>query len=98
MTDIVIEQSDDYDDDTLVTTVESAYRKFGKGYTTYNVAVYDVDEAALEGYEKDLEAIRGLSKSKAAAVAEDGVMTRVATAVIVLDDATGEVLSISIGP
>ena len=97
MTDVVIDQSNEYDDDTLVTTVESAYRKFGKGYTTYNVAIYAVDNAALAGYDKDLETIRGLSKSKAAAVAEDGIMTRVATAVIVMDDETGEVLSINIG-
>lgn len=94
MTDVIKEETDLHDDDTLVTTVESAYRKFGKGYTTYNVAVYVVDEAALEGYSKDLEGIRGLSKSKAAAVAKDGVMTRTETAEIRINK-KGEVLSVN---
>ena len=44
-----------------------------------------------------LEAIRGMSKSKAKKVADDGVMTRVSGAVIVLDDKTGEVLSFTLG-
>ena len=93
MLDVVVDQSDEFDDDTLVTTVESAYKKFMGKTTTYNVAVYVVDETALDGYEKDLEAIRGLSKSKAKAVAEDGVMTRSADVVAVLDNKTGEVVS-----
>ncbi|MDY3224960.1 MAG: hypothetical protein SOW84_03675 [Candidatus Faecousia sp.] len=93
MTQVVQEQSDEYDDDTLVTTVESAYEKFLGDTTTYNVAVYVVDTGALDGYGKDLEAIRGLSKSKAKAVADDGVMTRAAEAVVVLNKDTGEIVS-----
>lgn len=93
MTAVVQEQSDEYDDVTLVTTVESAYRKFLGDTTTYNVAVYVVDEAVLEDCGKDLENIRGLSKSKAKAVADDGVMTRAADAVIVLNTDTGDVVS-----
>lgn len=93
MTAVVQEQSDDYDDVTLVTTVESAYRKFLGDTTTYNVAVYVVDEAVLEDFGKDLEDIRGLSKSKAKAVADDGVMTRAADAIIVLSTDTGDVVS-----
>ena len=52
-----------------------------------------VDENALDGYGKELGDIRGLSKSKAKAVADDGVMTRAADAVIVLNNDTGEVVS-----
>lgn len=96
MIEIVQAQTDDWDDETLVTTVESAYPKFGEDYITYTVAVYVVDEAALEGYDQDLETIRGLSKSKAAAVAKDGVMTRVSIATIVQDKTTGEVLDFSV--
>lgn len=84
---------EDYAGDTLVTTVESAYKPFLGQEVTYTVAVYAVDENALAGYEKDLETIRGMSKSKASAVAEDGVMTRVATATIVVNDKTGEIVS-----
>ena len=93
MTEVVQEQSDEYDDAVLVTTVESAYKKFLGETTIYNVAVYVVDEAALDGYDKDLGTIRGLSKSKAKAVADDGVMNRAADAVIVLNNDTGEVVS-----
>lgn len=96
MIDVVQAESDDFDDATLVTTVESAYKKFLGETTTYNVAVYVVDDSALEGYDKDLETIRGLSKSKAKAVAEDGVMTRSADAVIVLDNDSGTVVSFQI--
>ena len=52
-----------------------------------------MDENALDGYGKELGDIRGLSKSKAKAVADDGVMTRAADAVIVLNNDTGEVVS-----
>lgn len=93
MFDVVQERSDTYDDAVLVTTVESAYKKFLGDTTTYNVAVYVVDGSALQSYDKNLEDIRGLSKSKAKAVADDGVMTRAADAVIVLNNDTGEVVS-----
>ena len=94
MIDVVQAQSDEYDDAVLVTTVESAYKKFLGDTTTYNVAVHVVDENALNGYDKDLGSIRCLSKSKAKAVADDGVMTRAADAVIVLNNDTGEVVSL----
>lgn len=91
MTAVVQDHSDEWDEETLVTTVESAYPKFGEDDITYTVALYVVDEAALEGYEQDLETIRGLSKSKAAAVAGDGVMERVETLTIVINHMTGGV-------
>lgn len=93
MTEVLVDKLDDYDDMTLVTTVDSAYKKFMGKDVTYNVVVYKVDDAALEGYDKDLETIRGMSKSKAKAVAGDGIMEQVATAVIVLEEKTGEVVS-----
>lgn len=89
---IVHEKTDDYDDLTTVTTIESAYKKLGEGYTTYNVAVYVVDEDALSTSDYTLENLRGLSKSKAAAAAKSGVMTRAANATIRVDNKTGEVL------
>lgn len=96
MTEVLCQQNGDYADKTLVTTVESAYQKFLGDTTTYNVVVYAVDDEALAGYDKDLETIRGMSKSKAKAVAEDGVMERVAEAVIVLNKNTGETISCEI--
>lgn len=88
---LVTQLDGDLDPDTTVTTVESAYKKFLSGEVTYSVAVYSVDEDALAGYDKDLETIRGLSKSKAKAVAKDGVMELVGTATVVLDK-DGQVL------
>lgn len=82
-------------DKTLVTTVESAYKKFLGHEITYHVAVYEVDETALAAYDKNLETIRGMSKSKAKAVADDGVMTLVGTADIVVNEKTGEPVSIT---
>jgi hypothetical protein len=89
---IVHDKTDDYDDLTTVTTVESAYKKLGKGYTTDNVAVYVVDDEALAASDYTLESLRGLSKSKAAAAAKAGVMTRAANVTIRVDNKTGEVL------
>ena len=95
MTEVLSQKNANIDPDTAVTTIESAYKKFLTNEVTYTVAVYQVNQDALSGYDKDLETIRGLSKSKAKAVAEDGIMEKVGTATIVLDTKTGEVLSYS---
>ena len=84
------------DQEDTVTIVESAYKKFLSDETTYTVAVYALDRTALEQYDKDLDTIRGMSKSKAKKVAEDGVMTRVSTVTLVLNTKTGDVLQQSI--
>ena len=88
----VVADHEGLDPDATVTIVESAYQKFLTHDVTYTVAVYTVDDAALEGYDKDLDTIRGLSKSKARAVSEDGVMASHSTVTIVMNDKTGEVL------
>lgn len=93
MTTVLVDKTDDFDDMTLVTTVDSAYKKFMGKDVTYNVVIYKVDNDALAGYDKDLETIRGMSKSKAKAVAGDGIMEQVGTAVIILNEKTGEVIS-----
>ena len=97
MTELTQDLQEDYQDDVLVTTVESAYRPFLSGKTTYNIAVYVVDESALAGYDKDLETIRGMSKSKAKAVAEDGVMELSTYASITVNDKTGEIVDSHFG-
>ena len=85
MNPIVLDQTDDWDDVTTMTCVESAYGKFLSKEITYNVAVYTVEE----GVELD-DSIWMLSKSKAA---KHEALTRVATATIVVNDKTGEVVS-----
>ena len=96
MADIIDERSDE--ERPIVATVESAYKEFLGKEITYNVAVYAVDEAVLADYSKSLDAIRGMSKSKAKAVAEDGVMENVAYATIVVNEKTGEVVSCTSEP
>ena len=80
----VYDNTDNWDDQSVVTIVESAYKKFLGKEITYTVAVYTTD---LEDVGND---IWKLSKSKAAAN-ED--LTRVATATVVVNEKTGEVLS-----
>ncbi len=95
MDEIIHAETDDWDEDTTVGVVESAYRKFGKGYTTYNVALYTVDEAALEVSGDTLDTARGLSKTPAT---KKEYLTRAATAEIQVDNKTGEVLSFTCTP
>ena len=82
---IVLANTNDWDDEVTMTCVESAYQKFLTNEVTYTVAVYTV----ADGVEVD-DSIWKLSKSKAAAH-ED--LTRVATAIIVVDEKTDTVLS-----
>lgn len=96
MTEALRSEVDGYEDITLVTTVDSAYKKFLGDVVTYNVVIYQVDEAAAANYSKDLEEIRGMSKSKAKAVAEDGVMTQIGTATVILNEKTNQVVLVDV--
>ena len=85
---IVLAETDEWDDVTTMTCVESAYGKFLSKDITYTVAVYTV----ADGVEMN-DDIWMLSKSKAA---KHEALTRVATATIVVNDKTGEVVSFAI--
>ena len=85
---IVKENTDDWDDRTLMTCVESAYGQFLGDEITYNVAVYTV----ADGVEMT-DDIWKLSKSKAAA---HEALTKVAAATIVVNGDTGETVSFTI--
>lgn len=89
MDDLVRSGSSAWENETTVCVVESAYQKFLTRQVTYTVAVYTTDVSAPE----ELDALRGLSKSKAA---KDPSLTRAATALLTQDGATGEVLSFSL--
>ena len=83
---VVLEQSDDWDEIETVTIVESAYKKFLGKEITYTVAVYQLDETA----DYNLDKLWGYSKSRAA---KDPALTRVATVTFVVNEKTGEILS-----
>lgn len=87
---IVMEKSDDWDEITSVTVVESAFKEFLGHEITYTVAIYQV----ADGVEVT-DDLWKLSKSKAAAH-ED--MTRVGTATVVINEDTGEVLGFQAAP
>lgn len=94
MNEIILDKTDDWDDETTVAIVESAYKKFGKSDIQYNVALYTVSEEAAADSEQ-LDTLRGLSKSKAA---KNEALTRKANATIRADGKTQEVLDFSITP
>lgn len=82
---IVQAESDDFDNRNAVTIVESAYQKFLGKEITYTVAIYEATEDTTV-----TDALWKLSKSKAAS---NDQLTRVGTAVIVVDKTTGETVS-----
>ena len=66
--------------------------------TRYEVVIYEVDEAALAAYDTDLETIRGMSRSKANAVAGDGVMSKIYSGSVTILNETGEATAMELVP
>lgn len=87
---IVLAETDDWDNVTTMTCVESAYGKFLSKEITYTVAIYTVEEGV-----EVTDDIWKLSKSKAA---KHEALTRVGTATIVVNDKTGETVSFELLP
>ena len=87
-----------YADKVLVSTVQSAYKEFMGDETRYEVVIYEVDEAALAAYDTDLETIRGMSRSKANAVAGDGVMSKIYSGSVTILNETGEATAMELVP
>lgn len=101
MRDIVLENAEGLEGETVVAVVERALPKFGDPNVTYSVAVYTVDAAELEANiaerraedpETDygLDALNGYSKSKAKA---DDALRSVGYATIVVDKRSGALVS-----
>lgn len=90
MQQIVLDRTDDYDDADALTVVESAYRPFLGKQTTYTVAVYlPIGDTGIS------DAMWAYKKSAAKG---DEALTRVATATIVVEDASGSVVSCLVQP
>ena len=102
MAEAVVDGTDTWDSETVVTIVDSAYRGLFDQETTYNVSVYILDEeafaagqAADSGYTMDTlwaYSKSGPSKDKY------GSLVKVATAEIVKNEKTGQILSFSCAP
>lgn len=80
---VVLDESDQWDDMTTLTVVESAYKKFLGDEITYTVAVYEVAQGT-----EVTDAMWGYSKSPAK---KDENLTALATVTFVYNEANGEV-------
>ena len=102
MAELVLERTDDLDDETVVCIVDSAYRGLFQSETDYTVAVYVLDEeafaagqAADAGYTMDT--LWAYSKSGPSKDAYQSLV-KVASVSLVKNEKTGEVLEYSYTP
>ena len=87
---IVLDETDDFDALTTVTIIDYASKPFLQSKVTYSVSIYQVDE--------DVEVTDALWKLKKTPASKHEALTKVGTATIVIDEATGEVLSFEAKP
>ena len=97
MADLVVERTDEWDDETIVCIVDSAYRGLFQSETDYTVAVYTVDDAAFAAAQAADETY---TMDKLWAYSKSGpkkdkyqTLIKVASCAIVKNEKTGEILS-----
>ena len=106
MTQLVLEKTDTWDNETVVCIVDSAYRPMFEKETDYTIAVYVLDEEAFfagmadaeaKGEKYDLETLWGYSKSSPK---KDpyGSLVKVASVHVVKNEKTGEILTWEVSP
>ena len=102
MTDLVLDATDDWDDETVVCIVDSAFRPmFGKA-TDYTVSVYTLDEEAFAAGQADsekytMDTLWAYSKS-GPKKDKYGSLVKVATATFTQVKDSGEVLAFTVEP
>jgi ECF transporter S component (folate family) len=97
MADLVLERTDDWDEETVVCIVDSAFRPMFEEETDYTVAVYVLDaEAFAAGQAKDadydMDTLWGYSKSGPKKDPHQSLI-KVASVHIVKNEKTGEILT-----
>ena len=97
MTQLVLEKTDDWDDETVVCIVDSAYRGLFETKTDYTISIYILDEEAFaEGQAKDskytMDTLWAYSKSGPKKDAYQSLI-KVGSVNIQKDESTGEILS-----
>ena len=106
MAQLVIDKTDDWDDETVVCVVDSAFRPMFTKETDYTVAVYVLDEAAFQaGVEatKDsdspytMDTLWGYSKSGPGKDQYKSLI-KVASVSLVMNEKTGEIISFEVTP
>ena len=100
LTEVVLEKTDDWDDQTVVCIVDSAYRGLFKSETDYTVSVYILDEEAFatgQAADKAYSINTLWAYSKSGPKNDPyGSLVKVATAAVTKNEKTGEILSFSI--
>ena len=96
MAQLVLDRTDDWDDETVVCVVDSAFRPMFTDETDYTVAVYTLDEAAFAaGQAADskytMDTLWGYSKS-GPSKDKYGSLVKVASVSILKNEKTGEIL------
>ncbi len=102
MAQLVQERTDDWDDETVVCVVDSAYRGLFESETDYTVAVYVLDEAAFAAGQAEDESytmntLWGYSKSGPKKDKYQSLV-KVASANVVKNEKTGEILEFACTP
>ena len=87
---IILENSDEFDELTTVTIIDYAEQPFLTKTVTYSVSIYQVADG--------VEVTDELWKLKKTPASKHQDLTKVGTATIVIDESTGEVLSIQSAP
>ena len=102
MAELVLDETDEWDDETVICVVDSAYRGLFQSETDYTVAVYVLDEEAFAAGQADdstytLEKLWTYSKSSPKKDKYQSLI-KVASCDIVKNEKTGEILSFSCKP
>ena len=102
MADVVLDKTDEWDDETVICVVDSAYRGLFQSETDYTVAVYTLDEAAFAaGQAEDasytIDKLWTYSKSGPKKDKYQSLI-KVASCDIVKNEKTGEILSFTCTP
>ena len=87
---IVVQAGDDFDNMTIVTVIDYASKPFLQSQVTYTVSIYQVKDG--------VEVTDELWKLKKTPASKHQDLTKVGNATIVIDEATGEVISVQASP
>ncbi len=102
MAQLVLDETDDWDAETVVCIVDSAYRGLFEDETDYTVAVYVLDEEAFAAGQADNEnyTMDTLWKYSKSGPKKDQYQSliKVASANVVKNEKTGEILDFSVTP
>ena len=102
MAELVLDETDEWDDETVICVVDSAYRGLFQSETDYTVAVYVLDEEAFAAGQADdstytLEKLWTYSKSSPKKDKYQSLI-KVASCDIVKNEETGEILEFTCTP